>query len=332
MACAYLLTRNISPSAPSPESNLSEKEKAKSRAEQVMNAMPLDEASAEVIATTTQSVGGEGKDESESEDLVKLELADGNSDSDTHPDRRSSPAEESDPGTNPSNKHPLDTLSHVLELHTARRMRRPTSASAKLKQGVSIPSQRRWLYYWSLVLARQAPPDFWSLCAPGDFDPASAGVRRARPTPKVRLTQIRLRMRELGGLKTNLVRAANALLEGVGKKIDAWGRNSSQVWASLARYDDEFVDTLEEWERYTRDERGAMGVRRKGMGVDVMGGEAIADLFKDDRWDGQKMVRSFARMGTLKDEDVRKDVSEEVSAKCRDVDARLASMAAFAFV
>ena len=176
------------------------------------------------------------------------------------------------------------------------------SASVKLKQGVSIPSQRRWLYYWSLLLAHQAPLDFWSA------EPAVL----ARPTPKVRLTQIRVRMRELSGLKGGLVRAANALLDSAGKKIDAQARNSSQVWASLARYDDDFIDTLERWERHTRDESGAMGVRRRGS--DEMEGEAIADLFKDGRWDSKKMVRSFARLGTLKDEDIRKETSDEVSA------------------
>ena len=67
MACAYLLTLDVAPSAPSLERSLTEKEKAKSRAEQVMNAMPVDGDAAEVIGATTQQ--GE-------EDLVKLELAD----------------------------------------------------------------------------------------------------------------------------------------------------------------------------------------------------------------------------------------------------------------
>ena len=288
MACAYLLTLDVAPTAP--RRSLTEKEKAKTRAEQVMDAMPVDEAAAEVIGAPEQS----------GEDLVKLELANGNPEkSDPATASESESKEAHGPGT-PARQDAANSLSHVLDLHTSRRMKRPSSPSAQLKQGVSIPSQRRWLYYWSLVLAHQAPPEFWS------GDPTVLG----RPSPKVRLTQIRVRMRELSGLKGNLVRAANALLENAGKGRVV--RGASPVWASLARYDDELVETLERWERYTRDESGAMGVRRRGS--DDMEGEAIADLFKDGRWDSKKMVRSFARMGTLKDEDIRKETSEEVSA------------------
>ncbi|KAI0711274.1 phosphatases II [Earliella scabrosa] len=304
MACAYLLTLDVAPSAPCLERSRTAKEKVKAHAEQVMNAMPVDEAAAEVIGAT----------EVQGEDLVKLELSDNGDGGEKAAGRDGAlPKQEisekpadvataTEAKTPATKKDTANSLSHVLDLHTSRRMKRPSSPSAKLKQGVSIPSQRRWLYYWSLVLAHQAPRDFWSA------DPAVL----AHPSPKVRLTQIQVRMRELTGLKGNLVRAANALLDNAGKKkIDVKSaRNASQVWASLARYDDDFVETLERWERFTRDEGGAMGVRRKGAS-EMEGEGSISELFEDGRWDSKKMVRSFARMGTLKEEDVRKESTSE---------------------
>ena len=118
-------------------------------------------------------------------------------------------------------------------------------------------------------------------------------------------------MTEETGVKLTVARAANALLDRAGVGSASKNGTSSHVWASLARYDDDFVQTLERWERHTRDEGGAMGVRRKGSGE--MENEALEELFKDGRWDGKKMVRSFARMGTLKDEDRQKETTEEVS-------------------
>ncbi|KAI0674415.1 phosphatases II [Trametes maxima] len=285
MACAYLLTLDAAPSAPRLDKSLTEKERTKTRAEQVMNAMPADEAA--------DVAGGNGQSE---DDPIKHEITD----SDDKPAATLSTSkvtQEAD--ETPRRKETENSLTHVLELHTARRMKRPSSPSKKLKQGVSIPSQRRWLYYWSLILAHQAPPDFWSV------DPEV----RVRPSPKVKLTQIKLRMRELSGLKTSLVRAVNTLVDtaGLSKRTTATN-SSSQVWASLARYDDDFVDTLEEWERFTRDDGGAMGIRRRG--ADHMNGEAFTDLFREGRFDSKKMVRSFARMGPLRDEDIQKGESE----------------------
>ena len=43
MACAYLLTLDVAPSAPSLERSRTAKEKVKAHAEQVMNAKDLDE-------------------------------------------------------------------------------------------------------------------------------------------------------------------------------------------------------------------------------------------------------------------------------------------------
>ncbi|KAH9896956.1 phosphatases II [Cubamyces lactineus] len=289
MACAYLLSLDVAPGAPSLDRSLAEKERAKSRAEQVMNAMPEDEA-ADVASADGQA----------GDDPIKHEITDGPDDQAVgHTER---PGDSSDSKqeekTAPVRKDTGNSLSHVLELHTAQRMKRPSSPSKKLKQGVSIPSQRRWLYYWSLVLAHQAPEDFWTT------DP----VVLARPSPKVRLTQIKVRMHELSGLKTSLVRAVNTFVDtaGLSKKMAAT-KSSSQVWASLARYDDEFVEALEEWERHTRDEGGNMGVRRKG--ADQIEGQAFADLVRKGEFDSKKMVRSFARMGTLRDEDIQKEES-----------------------
>ncbi|KAI0659244.1 phosphatases II [Cubamyces menziesii] len=288
MACAYLLSLDVAPSAPRLDRSLAEKERAKSRAEQVMNAMPEDEAA------DVASVDGQAGD-----DPIKHEITDGDDQGVGQPDRPGDGVDlRKEEKATPARKDTENSLSHVLELHTAQRMKRPSSPSKKLKQGVSIPSQRRWLYYWSLILAHQAPEAFWSA------DPEVL----ARPSPKVKLTQIKIRMHELSGLKTNLVRAVNAFVETAGlSKNTAVAKSSSQVWASLARYDDEFVETLEEWERHTRDEGGNMGVRRKG--ADQIEGQAFADLVREGKFDSRKMVRSFARMGTLRDEDIQKEES-----------------------
>ena len=168
-----------------------------------------------------------------------------------------------------------EVLTHVLELHTSKRMKAP-SPGEKGKQGVSIPSQRRWLHYWSLLLSHRAPRDFW---ASGSH-------------PKVRITSITLRMKEASAIKNQLIRATNAILDRTSeKKYNGKG----EVWTSLARYDDELVDLLESWERRSRDEDGRMGVRKPGS--DRMGEDALADVFKTGKWDEKKMVRSFARMG-----------------------------------
>jgi len=168
-----------------------------------------------------------------------------------------------------------EALAHVLELHTSKRMKAPSQGD-KGKQGVSIPSQRRWLHYWSLLLSHRAPRDFWA----------------DNPHPKVRINSITLRMKEASAIKYQLIRATNAVLDRTSEKKY---KGKGEVWVSLARYDDELVDLLESWERHTRDEDGHMELRKPGSGH--MGEEALADVFMARKWDEKKMVRSFSRMG-----------------------------------
>ena len=168
-----------------------------------------------------------------------------------------------------------EALARVLELHTSKRMKIP-SPGEKGKQGVSIPSQRRWLQYWSLLLSHRAPRDFWV----------------DKPHPKVRITSITLRMKEASAIKYQFIRVTNAILDRASEKKY---KGKGQVWTSLARHDDELVDLLESWERHTREEGGHMGLRKPGS--DHMDEDVVVDVFKTGKWDEKKMVRSFARMG-----------------------------------
>lgn len=197
------------------------------------------------------------------------------------------------------------TLQQVLDLHTSRRMKvSPVSkntSSAKPRAGVSIPSQRRWLLYWSRLLAGQGPPGMWGL------SDVKSGLHDGSNSPsilrrKIRITEISLRLRELSGIKAGLIRAASLLMDRGkdGRGLVSLGNN--RVWASLARYDDDLVDALERWEQSTRDIAN-LG-RRKS--------ESSDDTFAGDKWDKEKMVRAFARMG-----DDGKLPSEIISAEVR---------------
>ncbi|KAI0341469.1 phosphatases II [Trametopsis cervina] len=274
MACSYLLTLSDAPTPPAIGRSRKAQEAAKKHAEELMNIMPPD-IDADPHTTPPSEVT------SSSDDPIKSEIVDGGDTSTSVPEIRK------DTKTN--------TLQHVLELHTAGRMKRPSSPSNKVKLGVSIPSQRRWLYYWSLLIAHQGPPGLWSL-----------NTEERTPAPKVRLTQITLRMTELSALKANLVKAASALMERTGK---GKANGSSHLWISLARYDDELVETLERWERTTRTENEDMGLRKKGS--EHSGDDDISQLFASNKWDKGKMVRTFARLGTAVKDDVTKELSNK---------------------
>jgi phosphatidylinositol-3,4,5-trisphosphate 3-phosphatase and dual-specificity protein phosphatase PTEN len=80
----------------------------------------------------------------------------------------------------------------------------------------------------------------------------------------------------------------------------------SDIWISLSRYNDELVDTLEQWEKYTRD--GSDITRRKpgtdSLPQDKDGKYGVGKLFDTGKWDEGKMVRSFSRLGAASSGDV----------------------------
>jgi phosphatidylinositol-3,4,5-trisphosphate 3-phosphatase/dual-specificity protein phosphatase PTEN len=200
------------------------------------------------------------------------------------------------------------TLESVLALHTQRRMRAPKKSSEKQKQGVSISSQRRWLHYWSQILSASAPPGFWSLnLTPSqqNSDTSSAIKDRAR------ITDITIRMKEPTGTKGQVVKVANVILDRASyftsKKSTKPPKplpsaSEGPIWISLARYDDVFVETLEQWEVHTRHDE-TPGRRKTGsehMRSSENGEEVdITNLFESGSWDTSKMVRRFATFGVL---------------------------------
>ncbi|KAF5351028.1 hypothetical protein D9756_008419 [Leucocoprinus leucothites] len=320
MTCTYLLSLDEKPTPPKLKRSHTAKEWAKRRAEETMEKLPKEQEldTIQTRASPLLRVSSSLPSESDTSNILDPGETGG-------PPHVTSPGSMSPTHVN-SERSFTDSLKGVLDLHTARRMKAPTDPMKKQKQGVSIPSQRRFLHYWALCLAYEAPRGFWNLTpSPSQFPPL--GFPATESPKQVRLTEIKLRLRELSTVKLGLIKAANIIIDKAKgnssstspyqpeplersssatssyQEAQATAFSHNHVWVSLARYDDEFVETLEEWERYTRDESGKLGVRRPGSDHRAIGEEGgeehLADIFESGQWDKHKMVRCFARLGEV---------------------------------
>ncbi|KAJ3565885.1 hypothetical protein NP233_g7356 [Leucocoprinus birnbaumii] len=317
MACTYLLSLDANPTPPQLQRSHTAKEWAKRRAEETMEKLPQEQELDKMHNTSSPLLRPSTSLTSESDTSNILDPQETGG-----PPRVTSPGSMSPTHVN-SERSFTDALKGVLDLHTARRMKAPSDPMKKQKQGVSIPSQRRFLHYWALCLAHEAPPGFWSLPPNSVSQPLSLHGSSTRK--QVRITEVKVRLREFSTVKLGLVKAANIIIDKTkGSKSSSTSsyvpesieRSSStastntgasyghnHVWVSLARYDDAFVDTLEDWEKYTRDESGKLGVRRPGSDhrstAEGGGEEQLAHVFEGGKWDKHKMVRCFARLGEV---------------------------------
>ncbi|KAG2039191.1 hypothetical protein BDR03DRAFT_952142 [Suillus americanus] len=265
LVCAYLLSLDTF-SPPPAENSYLEKDWVTVRVDDCMQVIPNDavlEELGEAAVSSASSIVEETFPESRDES-------------------RSIPSKPSPP-----------KLQQVLDLHTSRRMKASSistnKSGTKPGAGVSIPSQRRWLLYWSQLLAGQGPPGMWGL------SDVKSGLHNGSNSPsiirrKVRITEISLRLREFSGIKAGLVRAASFLMDRGKDRRGLISLGNNRVWASLARYDDDLVDALERHEQSTRDITN-LGRRKLGSS------ESVSSIFTSDKWDKERMVRTFARMG-----------------------------------
>lgn len=109
--------------------------------------------------------------------------------------------------TNAQAANSTSSLDTVLALHSARRMKALSKSDSRKtpRRGVSIPSQRRFLFYWSQILSGAAPKGFWE--TPGG--PQNAKV----PQQQVRICSFTIRMLDPGTAKQAALKVISKVLE-----------------------------------------------------------------------------------------------------------------------
>lgn len=271
LACAYLLSTGEPPSAPKLQRSYTDRAWAQLTAEKLIRAVDSEDSDSASEGghppiQASRSAGSSPPKEARTKELAVA--------------------------SNQANMSQT-SLDAILDLHTLRRMKAPEKQDDKQKRGVSIASQRRFLLYWSILLMspHDVPKGFWA-------DPPLPVDQR----PKAYLREVRVRLRESNGMARKAIRAINSALEMAGRG-DEKERGKGEIWISLARYEDPFVEVLEEWERKTRGKTIGKRNSRVGeedvvadtedKGVDV----GVHGLFDEGKWDSGKMVKSFARMG-----------------------------------
>ncbi|KAJ1033885.1 hypothetical protein NDA16_000093 [Ustilago loliicola] len=109
------------------------------------------------------------------------------------------------------------------------------SDTKKPKMGVSVPSQRRWVGYWTRILS-------------GRDARLSMTSTIRQPRRQIRITRISVERRS----SPSTGKAAQSLFE---KLVP----HSDSLSVQLVRYDDSLVDRLESWERHARRRAKAFG-------------------------------------------------------------------------
>lgn len=232
LACAYLLTLEQAPSPPRLQRSYTAAEWAERRAEMLINEVETDEdelPDSPAPQSATEPVAPSGVLNAKEAPLTaspspSLNVPPPDSTATALFPTSQTPAKSQTPPKSESTKPPGTTLESVIALHTSRRMQTAPDAS-KGKQGVSIPSQRRFLGYWSRLIEGAAPPGIWHINDAQGLD----GRQR------VQLGTIRVTMRDDASLKQRGMRFLNTFLDrAVGGGSDG-KKGKGDVWVSLAR-------------------------------------------------------------------------------------------------